>query len=61
MFTREDLLAIVKPHNDKIVMLSVLREVEEFLDQQADVDDGRPNDAMRLLVDVRAVIRSVEA
>ena len=30
-------------------MLAALQEIEEFLDNQADVDDGRPpNDAMRL-------------
>ena len=37
-------------------MLSTLREVESYLDDRADVDDGIPNDAMRLLVEVREVI-----
>jgi hypothetical protein len=30
-----------------------LREAEEYLDQRADVDDDRPNAAMRLLTDLR--------
>ncbi len=33
-----------------------LSELEEFLDNQADVDNGRPNDAMRHLTEVRAAI-----
>ena len=37
-------------------MLSTLREVESYLDGRADVDDGIPDDAMRLLVEVREVI-----
>lgn len=37
-------------------MLTALHEVEEFLDQQADADDGRPNRAMSLLVEVRAAL-----
>jgi hypothetical protein len=37
-------------------LLVALHEVEEFLDQRADVDDGIPNDAMRHLVEVRAAI-----
>ena len=35
-------------------LLAILREVEEYLDDRADVDDGIPNAAMRLLVDVKA-------
>lgn len=38
------------------MMLTALQELEEFLDNQADVDDGRPNDAMRHLIEVRAAI-----
>ncbi len=41
-------------------MLTTLRELEEFLDNQAVVDDERPNDAMRHLVEVRAAIRKAE-
>lgn len=37
-------------------MLAALQELEEFLDNQADVDDGRANDAMRHLTEVRAAI-----
>ena len=37
-------------------MLEALREVEEYLDDRADVDDGIPDAAMRLLVEVKAVI-----
>lgn len=32
-----------------------VRDAEEYLDQRADVDDGRPNAAMRLLTDLREV------
>lgn len=41
-------------------MLVTLQELEEFLDNLADVDDGMPNDAMRHLVEVRAVIAKAE-
>lgn len=68
MLTMEDMLAIVKPHNDKLIaegriaeLVAVLREVEPFLDDQADADDGRPNDAMRLLIEVRAAITKTES
>ena len=37
-------------------MRAALEEVEEYLDDRADADDGRPNDAMRLLVEVRAAL-----
>lgn len=37
-------------------MRAALREIEEWADDRADVDDGRPNDAMRLLVIVRAAL-----
>lgn len=37
-------------------MLVALCEVEDYLDDRADVDDGIPNDAMRLLVEVREAI-----
>jgi hypothetical protein len=36
--------------------LTTLREVAEFLDNLADADDGIPNDAMRLLVEVKDTI-----
>ena len=42
------------------LMLSVLREVEGFLDDRADADDGIPNEAMSLLTEVRAAIRATE-
>lgn len=35
---------------------TALREVEEWADDHADVDDGRPNDAMRVLVTVRTAL-----
>lgn len=41
-------------------MLAALREVEGFLNDQADADDGRPNDAMRHLMEVRAAIAIAE-
>lgn len=41
-------------------MLVTLQELEEFLDNLADVDDGMPNDAMHHLVEVRAVIARAE-
>ena len=41
-------------------MLTALREVEDFLDDRSDVDDGIPNDAMRHLVEVRAAIAKAE-
>jgi len=41
-------------------MLAALREVEEYLDDRADVDDGIPDHAMRLLVEVRATITKAE-
>lgn len=42
-------------------MLAALHEVEDFLDNQSDVEDGdygvpRPNRAMRLLIEVRDAI-----
>lgn len=37
-------------------MLEVLQEIESFLENQQDADDGTPNDAMRHLVYVRAAI-----
>ena len=46
--------------DEKRVMLAALHEVEEYLDNRADVDDGIPNDAMRCLVEVRAAIAKVE-
>ncbi len=41
-------------------ILEVLGDVQEYLDNRADVDDGIPNEAMRLLVEVRAAIRKAE-
>jgi hypothetical protein len=38
-------------------MLDALREIEEWADDRADVDDGQPNDAMWVLVIVRAAIK----
>ncbi len=32
-------------------------DLEEFLDNRADVDDGRPNEAMKLLVRLRQMYR----
>ena len=43
------------------LMLAALQEIEEFLDNQADVDDGRPNDAMRLLVELRVALAAATA
>ena len=37
-------------------MLETLLEVEEYLNDRADVDDGIPDAAMRLLVEVKAAI-----
>ncbi len=37
-------------------MYAALLEVEEYLDDRADVDDGIPNHAMRLLVVVKEAI-----
>ena len=37
-------------------MAEVLIEIEDYLDDRADADDGIPNDAMRLLTDVRAIL-----
>lgn len=37
-------------------MLAALREVEAYFDDRADVDDGIPNEAMRLLVEVQTAI-----
>ncbi len=41
-------------------MLAALHEIESFLDNRADVDDGIPNEAMRLLVELRAALRKAE-
>jgi hypothetical protein len=42
----------------KLQMLrNTLEEVEAYLDNRADVDDGVPNEAMRLLVEVRTALR----
>jgi len=38
---------------------AALKEVEEYFDDRADVDDGRPNDAMRMLVEVRSALTEV--
>jgi hypothetical protein len=38
------------------IMLEALHETLEFLDDRADADDGIPNDAMRLLTEVRFAI-----
>lgn len=51
---------LVRIDDERAEMLAALREVEPFLDNQADCDDGRPNDAMRHLVEVRAAIRKAE-
>lgn len=41
-------------------MLDALNEVHDYLDNRADVDDGIPNEAMRLLTQVQAAIRKAE-
>lgn len=45
----------------KRTMLAALREIEEIADGEADVDDGIPNTAMRILVIVRAAIAKAGA
>jgi hypothetical protein len=52
-------MSMRKVYDDRDDLVAVLQEVEEFLDQRADVDDGIPNDAMRLLVEVREVLDHV--
>ena len=37
-------------------MRDVLVEIEDYLDDRADADNGIPNDAMRLLTEVRAIL-----
>ncbi len=38
-------------------MLAALWEVEEYLEPRIDADDGVPNDAMRLLTEVREALK----
>lgn len=59
---RDDGFAALRFRNpDQMARLLVtLREVEIYLDDRADVDDGTPNDAMRLLVEVRKAIASAD-
>ena len=37
-------------------MRDVLVEIEDYLDDRADADNGIPNDAMRLLTEIRAIL-----
>lgn len=52
---------VVRACNAHDDLLAALNEVEDFLDNQSDVEDGdygipRPNRAMRLLIEVRNAI-----
>ena len=40
-------------------MRDVLVEIEDYLDDRADADNSTPNDAMRLLTEVRAILAKV--
>jgi hypothetical protein len=42
------------------VALETLRELDAYFDNRADVDDGIPNEAMRMLILVRGAIRMLE-
>lgn len=55
---RDDGYTVLRFRNpDKMArLLTALREVETYLEDRADVDDGIPDEAMRLLVEVRAAI-----
>jgi hypothetical protein len=46
-----------REHRHFKLMEQTLCEVETYLDNRADVDDGRSNEEMRLLVLVRAALR----
>jgi hypothetical protein len=52
----EEQLAEERLRDAAPIMLEALQELEEFLDDRADADDGIPNDAMRHLMEVRAAI-----
>jgi hypothetical protein len=58
--TLEEAIAITKPHYDKVLaenrikrLEAALEEIEWLVDNEADVDGGTPNFAMRVLVTVR--------
>ena len=46
-------LAAVARKYDRLV--DTCEEIELYLDRRADVDDGKPNEAMRLLIELREV------
>jgi chromosome segregation ATPase len=57
---RERLHAVTCLLEERDSLRSAFEKLERSLDNEADVDDGKPNDAMRFLTELRAIIAATD-